>query len=247
MRNLSKPINVGGINVGIVSGGRKAEYNTFDLRTPIMGVKLIGVSDGDQFEVAFQSTSGKKYGLAVYLDGVNVAQTNGLKNLSDILMEHDYDSHSTFIAGDTTLETLNRYSQKDGSNRVFTFSLDAAKSVNLNTIDDKTKLNRIDVFLWEEDYVKVEATKGLLNSRRYSDTISYTVGNDSLDRSYVGAGAATNESYNTGQGLRKAKYLGKAVFIHTPYNNLDHLGPKFVVVPELDKITADPMANVPYS
>lgn len=241
MQNLQNSIKVGTIGVSICTSNKEREYTNFELKSPVKNAKLIGTDDGDIFEVCFQSETGKRYGLAVYLDGVNVSQQKGIGKLSEVSTLANYDSHESFLSSGKKVEELNRYSQKSGENRKFTFTFDAGKSVNLSLIDEKATLNRIDVFLWEEG--EMERTRGI------SASASRSASRGAIkSASFAGAGESTNKAYNTARGLRNPQYLGRAVFIHTPYkSNLEKLGSKFYSNVVDNLVEMDPMNLVPKS
>lgn len=168
---------------------------------------------------------------------MNSINLNGVEVSIVTPEEVAYRNHIVFLGRGTTMDTLDRYSQKNGENRKFTFTLDEAKGVNFNLIDDSSTKNRIDVFVWEESWNPLtERTRGLSNSR----------GATRGTKSAVGAGEATNRAYGTSSGLRQPKFLGRAVFIHTPYKNIQHLGSKYVGNVN-DLVVTDPMDFVPKS
>lgn len=208
-----------GIEVGIVSGNELNNgYEVIEIKRP-HGVGVIGVNNGEEFAIKFKPTFDSKFGLAVYMDGVNVNQAAGIINLNSILKDkmNDYDSHQSFVvenSGNSNVY-LNRYNQINNQNRVFTFTTEKNSGINEVLISDPIMSNRIDIYLWIEYHPYFDEN---------STHLDYMLpGDDDLPSSKIGAGRATNEEYASGKGLSNPYFLGRITFIHLRSEELFNL------------------------
>lgn len=219
------------VSIGILSGyanGRHThEYRVFDLANPIPHVGLIGVNTQETFAVQFRFDQAGDYAIALYLDGINATQRNGITSLNEIpenQREH-YKAHKNLfisrISAKGRTATINRYDQISGENRLFTFTTADNSGINEILINDPSLSNRIEVYVWREEEVYDEM-----------------IGN--IPATKIGAGDATHESYKTTTGLSCPKFLGKVMFIHTHAANVSHLGKALLTLEELN----DPMNRV---
>ena len=250
MKN-SNFLGFGNLFVGITQGGypHTHEYVPFNLKNPRKDARLIGVNEGDRFAVAFRTHDPScRYAFALYVDGINIAQKNGIKSLANIpeAMRADRSQHQCMvITFDKAEDPLycDRYSQSSGANREFTFTLDDQKGVNYNTIQDPSQTSKIEVYMWKE-------VKQLIRSMGPTRSSGTTRG---TTRSAVGAGSATNKAYGVNkEKFQNPEFLGKATFVHLPSSALAHLGKCLVPVKKdeqlgfsFDSSKDDPMDFVP--
>jgi len=223
-----------GIIAGYSNGQHTHKYQVFDLANSIANAGIIGVNDKETFAVQFKFSTPGDYAVALFLDGVNVAQQNGIQSLNEIPenQRSNYKAHkSLFIAkitdkGRSTV--VDRYSQKNGENRLFTFTTSANSGVNEILINDASLTNRIDIYVWgEEAYDDMIDNNHIFESRRTK----------------IGAGEATHQEYKKARGLDNPFFLGKVMFIHTHADNVKQLGKALLSIEELN----DPMNKVPIS
>ena len=235
---------LGSINVSVVKGyndkDHTHEYQLFDLKNPIKNIALIGVENNDEFAIKFQSNFLGRYGLAIYLDGINVSQKNGIKTLNEIPEEKRqlYSSHKIFIVTNNKKAYLERFNQINGTNRKFTFTLSENKSINYNLIDDKSLLNKIEIYFWREIIIDETSTVEFHKVKL----------NEEDERSYIGAGRETNKSFGRTNSLINPEFLGKVMFVHIPKKNIQHLGENIISIKDVNNFTfEDPMDLVPKS
>lgn len=230
-----------GIEVGIVSGysnnEHNSEYQVFELKSPVYNVGLIGVDNGEEFAISFKPNFKGKYAMAVYLDGINVSQTNGISSINQIeeLKRNNYYSHKGIFTCESDNEItayLYRYNQKNLENRLFTFTTAFNSGINEMLISDPSLASRIEIYMWKEE----------IGELAQQITFNYM----SNEESKVGAGKVTNDKYKTSNGLSNPIYLGKAMFIHLHSKNLRHLGETKIFTKNAENFTfTDPMDLVP--
>lgn len=237
----SNTIAKNNLEIGIVSGfinnKHSHEYQVFDLEKPVPTVGKIGVNNQDVFAIQFKFNSQDDFAFSVYLDGVNVSQLNGISSLNEI-QEHQRDNYNAhkglFIScysPTRKLGYIDRYNQKNGENRQFTFTTQENSGINEILINDPSLNNRIEIYVWRE--VEEEYDEMIDNN------ISYSRRRDTSTK--VGAGKATNQEYNTTTGLNNPEFLGKVMFIHTNADNVSYLGKALLSIEDL----IDPMDRVP--
>lgn len=247
--NLPQEIGKG-IEVGIVTGYRNSihthEYQIFDLKNPIQNVGLIGVDDKDIFAITFKSNFSDDFAMAVYLDGINISQKEGIVSLNQIeeTKRNNYHSHiGKFICRKHNESTayLYRYSQKNEENRTFTFTTSPNMGINEVLISDASLENRIEIYLWKE--------KEKENISYYTQLTPTVINeNEDVSKTKIGAGKATNDKYSTVEGLSNPIYVGKAMFVHINSNFLKHLGNTKIPVLTAENFDFDdPMDLVPKS
>lgn len=232
-----------GVEVGIVTGyynnKHNYEYQVFELKSPVYNVGLIGVDNKDEFAITFKPNFTGRFAMAVYLDGVNVSQVNGITNINQIeeLKRENYYSHNgKFICENENGLTayLYRFNQKSGENRLFTFTTAYKSGINELLISDPSLSSRIEIYLWKEKIIKDDYPT--LFSTRTTD----------MPKTKVGAGEVTNIQYKTSLGLTNPLYLGKAMFIHLNSGNLNYLGQTKVSTANAENFNfKDPMDLVP--
>jgi hypothetical protein len=232
-----------GIEVGIVSGysnGKHThEYQIFNLENPTPNVGLIGVNNQEVFSIQLKFTTYADFAFAIYLDGINISQKNGIHSLNQIPEERRmiYKAHNgLFITRNTKKGTkayINRYSQANGENRLFTFTTAANSGINEVLINDPSLTNRIEVYTWQD----IE--------EEYDSMIDNFSPSDNNSSTKVGAGNATNVEYKKARGLDNPEFLGKVMFSHTNAKNVAHLGKALLSLEEIEKLNYDPMNRVP--
>lgn len=226
----------GGIDVNIVKGyngnDHSHQYAIFSLSDPVEDIGLIGVEEGDRFAICLSSTITPKFAYAIYLDGINVIQSYGIKSLSKIPEKNreNYDEHAKFLSEGKGTFYSDCYSQLNGENRQFVFTLKHKAGINENLIQDPSHANRIEIYVWQEtiieddnDYSPIAADEFPLSSK-------------------IGAGEATYKKFKEGTNLKNPSFLGKGMFIHQPAEKLKHLGETIIAT----RIN-DPMNHVPKS
>jgi len=219
--NADKNIQIG-IVTGYSNNTHTLEYQIFNLNKPIRNIGFIGVDDNQIFAIQIKSNFKGRYALAVYLDGINVSQKNGIHSLNEINedLRCNYESHigGKFIVNNSTVSTfyLNRYSQMNDENRSFIFTNKKHSGINEILLDDPTLRNRIDVYLWVESDVLIP---------EYNMDLSPMV-EDEKEHSpiKIGAGAPTFKTFKTSIGLENPFYVGKMLFIYVDSKKLNHLG-----------------------
>ncbi len=233
-----------GIEVGIVNeitnGKHTYEYQVFNLQNPSPNIGLIGVNQQETFAIQFKFLSEGDFAFAVYLDGINVSQKSGIHSLNEISEDQrsNYKAHKgIFITRNAKKEIrayLNRYSQANGENRLFSFTTEINSGINEILINDPSLTNRIEVYLWQD----IE--------EEYDYMISNFHFAPPLPSSKVGAGEATHDEYKKAEHLLNPQFLGKVMFIHTNSGNITHLGKSLVSLEEIEKSKIDdPMNRVP--
>lgn len=231
-----------GVEVGVVSGQKlnshTHEYNVFDLKKPVKGVGLIGVENHDVFALQFSANFDDDFAYAIYLDGINVIQRYGIRNLNDISEDKRaiYNSHAKFISRDHHQNTryINRFSQENSENRYFTFTMDKNTGINEILISDPSLEHRIEVYFWKEKKFEPIIETGYNRAMFKIDCIPNS-------ESKIGAGESSYKEYKTATiSLRNPQYIGKALFIHLPAEKLSYLGETLIPVR-----IVDPMDLVP--
>jgi len=232
-----------GVQVGIVNGyynnKHNHEYQVFELKNPVNNVGLIGVDNKDDFAITFKPNFKGRFAMAVYLDGVNVSQINGITNINQIeesKRNNYYAHHGKFVCENENglIAYLYRFSQKGGENRLFTFTTMFKSGINELLIADPSLSSRIEVYLWKEQIFQLDSE--ILFSPRASDFL----------KTKVGAGEATNEKYKTSANLDSPIYLGKAMFVHLNSGNVNHLGQTKISTSDAENFNfKDPMDLVP--
>lgn len=248
---LNKGIQLGGISVSLISGTTGREYNSQELPLPTPNTKVIGVTDQETFQIAATHKFGQKFAIAIYVDGVPVNQDKKLTLMSEIEDLHSAEDHNYFIATNSGVHKIDRYSQVSGENGLLTFTVDPNQSVNVNLTGENAALNRIDIFVWVDTHVPRELTRSAQRTRgaglmgingHRSRSVTFgggTKGGPTLDEvgletSFAGVGESTNKEYTVGKGLVEPKFMGHALFIHTPISN-----------PNYQFVIPDPMRSVP--
>lgn len=224
-----------GIVSGLIDGMHSHEYQIFNLTKPIPNIGLIGVNSNDVFAIQFKFNCDGDFAFAVYLDGINVYQSNGIHSLNEI--EEDqrslYKMHrGLFVIRDAKKNSkayLNRFNQMNGENRLFTFTTEINSGINEILINDLSLNNKIEMYFWKEIV------------EEFDDMLGDAMICNFLPSTKVGAGDATHEEYKKGTHLLNPEFLGKVIFIHTHSNNVNHLGKTLITVNEL----TDPMNKVP--
>lgn len=223
MQNLAG-IKIGGVKVSIVTEVKndthQTEYKGHHLRHPIHNARLIGVANKEVFAVAFQADFPERFGIAIYVDGVNIDQSDGIQKLEYVGRENNFYQHDGFVcrqAYQGELNYINRYNQMNGANRELAFTFNPKKSVNLNLINKESATSKIEIFLWKEGPRLQQTNRGAMRGLSLNE-----------EKSYVGAGEATNQAYASGDDLENPQFLGTATFIHLPAHLLMHLGNRFV-------------------
>lgn len=234
-----------GVEVGIVTGylnnNHTYEYQVFELNKPIQNVGLIGVDNKDEFAITFKPNFTGRFAMAVYLDGVNTSQSNGITNINQIeesKRDNYYSHNQKFICENENegVAYLYRFSQKNEENRLFTFTTSFKSGINEILISDPSLDNRIEIYLWKEKRFE------------YSDDMNFSPPFiiDKLPKTKVGAGEATNNKYKNSPGLNNPLYLGKAMFIHLNSGNINHLGQTKIATANVENFNfKDPMDLVP--
>ncbi len=229
-----------GVEVGIVSGLNKNkhthEYRVFDLKNHVPGVGLIGVKDHDVFALKFKANFDDDFAYAIYLDGVNVIQSYGLKSLSSIPenKRDNYGYHPNFISRKHGQKFLyiDRFSQENLENRYFTFTMGENTGINEILISDPSLEHRIEVYFWKERIIQI-------NQEAYFNIVADE--SSVLKKSKIGAGESSYKEYKTATtGLNNPEFIGKVQFIHLPAEKLNHLGETLVPIN-----LVDPMDLVP--
>lgn len=236
-KRQNNEIEVGIVN-GLINGIHTHEYQVFDLQNSTSNVGLIGVNNQEVFAIQFKFNTNDDYAFAIYLDGVNVSQSSGIHSLNEI-SEHKrgiYNAHwGKFISRNNPtrkVNYVNRYSQKNGENRLFTFTTAAHSGINEILINDPSLTNRIEIYVWKNEMIDV------------SDS-AFSPPSSSVN-SKVGAGEATHEEYKKAENLSNPEFMGKIMFIHTQANNINHLGKALLSLEEIEKLkNDDPMNRVP--
>lgn len=230
-----------GVEIGIVTGklagSHTHEYQIFPLEKSIPEIGIIGVKD-ETFSISFLPNFSDRFGFSVYLDGINVSQKTGINSLNEIAehLRSDYSvHHGGFIYEDKLQRIcyLDRYSQKNGENRTFTFTSAKKSGINEVLIQDPSLTNRIEIYIWKEANDE--------DDHNASD-FDYFPFSDDLSPLQIGAGEVTGKSFGTTHSLNNPTYIGKATFIYQPAAKMEHLGK--VLIPA--KIN-DPMDRVPKS
>lgn len=222
------------VEISIVQGLNNSththEYQIFPMANQFPSMGMIGVNNGDEFAINFKVKFTNRYAMAVYLDGVNVSQKSGIHSLNEISENNreKYSSHRGLFVSNSKISYLNRYSQKNGENRLYTFTTAKNSGINENLISDPSNLNRIEVYFWKE---VLEVSDELPN---FSSTDDYSP--------KVGAGKATNKEFTVAHHIENPLFLGKVTFIHQSSEELNHLGSLLLPV-KID----DPMDKVPRS
>lgn len=237
-RDYTNVKNVG-IEIGIVTkpiGQHNHAFQVFPLENTIPEIGTIGVKN-EIFALSFAPDFYGRFACAVYLDGIHTQQSFGINSINAI-PEHlrsDSRAHSgRFISEnkDKNLSYLDRYSQKNGENRLFQFTSNKNSGINEVLISDPSLTNKIEVYIWKE-YVD-----------EYDNDIDELPGDyeysDFSPISKIGAGKTTNRAFKSGLPLNNPTFLGKATFVHQPSEKLEHLG-KTLVPLKID----DPMDHVP--
>jgi len=208
----------------------------FELKKPVQNVGLIGVDNKDEFAITFKPNFKGRFAMAVYLDGINVSQHDGLTNINQIeeFKRDNYHSHNgKFICENSNelLAYLYRFSQKSGENRLFTFTTAFKSGINELLIHDPSLSSRIEIYLWKE--------------RIFEDVGNSLASISTTPETKVGAGDATNKEYLSSPRLLNPIYLGKAMFIHLNSGNLTHLGKTKISTNAENFNFKDPMDLVP--
>ncbi|HOG04750.1 MAG TPA: hypothetical protein PK978_00745 [Paludibacter sp.] len=239
------------INIGVVTEysnfKHKKEYIVYDIKNPLPNVKLIGVKSGEVFALSFKTNLDRKYAVAIYLDGVNISQKNGIHSLNEIAEKDrsDYNKHSgIFIVRNSKdiFSYVDRYSQLNNANRLFTFTNITNAGINENLISDKSLESRIEIYAWVEKYIEEDIR---FRFRRDDTPLFRTIREKNVDKIKIGAGEATYEKYDTTKGLDEPEYLGKAMFVYVNEEIIKHLGASKKYASETEFKFKDPMDLIP--
>ena len=221
-----------GIVTGLTNGKHSHDFQVFSVKEAIPEIGTIGVLD-ETFAISFTPNFSGRFSFALYLDGINSNQGSGIRSINAI-QEHlrcEYKSHQgKFIIANENKITgyLDRYSQKNGENRMFQFTSNKNSGINEILVSDPSLNNRIEVYVWKEYVEKYDYDFDELP--------------DFSPRSKIGAGKATNKGFSAAAPLIKPTFLGKATFIHQPAEKLMHMGEPLIPIH-----IPDPMDRIPRS
>ncbi|AVR44782.1 hypothetical protein C7S20_05600 [Christiangramia fulva] len=190
---------------------------------------LIGAEDGENFAINIKSNLDVRFGWSIYLDGINVIQSYGIKSLSDIPENErdNYDRHVKFLGETEGNHYSHCYSQLNGENRRFTFTTKKGSGINEVLLNDPSHSNRIEIYLWREE-----------RDSDY-DELPFAI-EDKESESKIGAGETTYTKFEEGENLRFPVFLGKITILHQEASRLKDSRNRII-----QDYANDPMDKVP--